>query len=41
METVFTSVIQIGMESLKAAECAVKLFLFHTFLPVAETPRKL
>ena len=29
------------MEALKAAECAGKLFLFHTSLPIAEAPGKL
>ncbi|XP_012518725.1 PREDICTED: protein transport protein Sec24C isoform X3 [Propithecus coquereli] len=40
-ETVFAPVIQAGMEALKAAECAGKLFLFHTSLPMAEAPGKL
>ena len=40
-ETVFAPVIQAGMEALKAAECAGKLFLFHTSLPIAEVPGKL
>ncbi|KAM5236835.1 protein transport protein Sec24C isoform 2-T2 [Ctenodactylus gundi] len=40
-ETVFVPVIQAGMEALKAAECAGKLFLFHTSLPIAEAPGKL
>ncbi|XP_032825044.1 protein transport protein Sec24C isoform X1 [Petromyzon marinus] len=40
-ETVFVPVIQAGMESLKAAECAGKLFVFHTSLPIAEAPGKL
>ncbi|XP_043782838.1 protein transport protein Sec24C isoform X5 [Cervus elaphus] len=40
-ETVFAPVIQAGMEALKAAECAGKLFLFHTSLPIAEAPGKL
>uniref|UniRef100_A0A8D0HPG2 SC24C protein n=1 Tax=Sphenodon punctatus TaxID=8508 RepID=A0A8D0HPG2_SPHPU len=40
-ETVFAPVIQAGMEALKAAECAGKLFIFHTTLPIAEAPGKL
>nr|XP_048714933.1 protein transport protein Sec24C isoform X5 [Caretta caretta] len=40
-ETVFAPVIQAGMEALKAAECAGKLFIFHTSLPIAEAPGKL
>ncbi|XP_005226415.1 protein transport protein Sec24C isoform X1 [Bos indicus] len=40
-ETVFAPVVQAGMEALKAAECAGKLFLFHTSLPIAEAPGKL
>ncbi|XP_031996074.1 protein transport protein Sec24C isoform X3 [Hylobates moloch] len=40
-ETVFVPVVQAGMEALKAAECAGKLFLFHTSLPIAEAPGKL
>uniref|UniRef100_A0A8C8W4I8 SEC24 homolog C, COPII coat complex component n=1 Tax=Peromyscus maniculatus bairdii TaxID=230844 RepID=A0A8C8W4I8_PERMB len=40
-ETVFAPVIQAGMEALKAAECAGKLFVFHTSLPIAEAPGKL
>ncbi|XP_077202303.1 protein transport protein Sec24C isoform X2 [Paroedura picta] len=40
-ETVFGPVIQAGMEALKAAECAGKLFIFHTSLPIAEAPGKL
>ncbi|NXM23982.1 SC24C protein, partial [Oxyruncus cristatus] len=40
-ETVFAPVIQAGLEALKAAECAGKLFIFHTSLPVAEAPGKL
>ncbi|KAM6390302.1 LOW QUALITY PROTEIN: protein transport protein Sec24C [Pluvialis apricaria] len=39
-ETVFAPVIQAGLEALKAAECAGKLFIFHTSLPVAEAPGK-
>ncbi|KAJ8793783.1 hypothetical protein J1605_019204 [Eschrichtius robustus] len=40
-ETVFAPVIQAGVEALKPAECAGKLFLFHTSLPIAEVPGKL
>ncbi|KAM4808851.1 protein transport protein Sec24D [Rhinophrynus dorsalis] len=40
-ETVFAPVIQAGMEALKAAECAGKLFIFHSSLPSAEAPGKL
>ncbi|XP_053168135.1 protein transport protein Sec24C isoform X3 [Hemicordylus capensis] len=40
-ETVFAPVIQAGIEALKAAECAGKLFIFHTSLPIAEAPGKL
>ncbi|XP_068875481.1 protein transport protein Sec24C isoform X3 [Aphelocoma coerulescens] len=40
-ETVFAPVIQAGLEALKAAECAGKLFVFHTSLPIAEAPGKL
>ncbi|XP_065494970.1 protein transport protein Sec24C isoform X2 [Caloenas nicobarica] len=39
-ETVFAPVIQAGLEALKAAECAGKLFIFHTSLPIAEAPGK-
>uniref|UniRef100_UPI00398F219B protein transport protein Sec24C-like isoform X1 n=1 Tax=Pristiophorus japonicus TaxID=55135 RepID=UPI00398F219B len=40
-ETVFGPVIQAGLEALKAAECAGKLFIFHSSLPLAEAPGKL
>ncbi|NXH66744.1 SC24C protein, partial [Hydrobates tethys] len=40
-ETVFAPVIQAGLEALKVAECAGKLFIFHTSLPIAEAPGKL
>ncbi|KAM6075917.1 protein transport protein Sec24D [Chlamydotis macqueenii] len=40
-ETIFLPVIQAGMEALKAAECAGKLFIFHSSLPTAEAPGKL
>ncbi|CAJ0964860.1 unnamed protein product [Ranitomeya imitator] len=37
----FAPVIQAGMEAEKAAECAGKLFIFHSSLPTAEAPGKL
>ncbi|KAM4636198.1 protein transport protein Sec24C isoform 3-T4 [Discoglossus pictus] len=40
-ETLFAPVIQAGLEALKAAECAGKLFIFHTSLPIAEAPGKM
>ncbi|XP_069782701.1 protein transport protein Sec24D [Narcine bancroftii] len=40
-ETVFAPVIQAGLEAMKAAECAGKLFIFHSSLPTAEAPGKL
>ncbi|XP_026206660.1 protein transport protein Sec24C isoform X1 [Anabas testudineus] len=40
-ETVFGPVIQAGLEALKAADCAGKLFVFHTSLPITEAPGKL
>ncbi|XP_041124155.1 protein transport protein Sec24C-like isoform X5 [Polyodon spathula] len=40
-ETVFAPVIQAGLEALKAADCAGKLFIFHSSLPIAEAPGKL
>ncbi|XP_030047656.1 protein transport protein Sec24D [Microcaecilia unicolor] len=40
-ETVFAPLIQAGMEALKAAECAGKLFIFHSSQPTAEAPGKL
>ncbi|NXD11205.1 SC24C protein, partial [Nothocercus nigrocapillus] len=40
-ETVFAPVIQAGLEALKAAECAGKIFIFNTSLPIAEAPGKL
>ncbi|KAM4030239.1 protein transport protein Sec24C isoform 4-T4 [Anomaloglossus baeobatrachus] len=40
-ETVFAPVVQAGLEALKAADCAGKLFVFHTTLPIAEAPGKL
>nr|XP_023659096.1 protein transport protein Sec24C-like isoform X3 [Paramormyrops kingsleyae] len=40
-ETVFGPVIQAGLEALKAADCAGKLFIFHSSLPMATGPGKL
>ncbi|XP_018608603.1 protein transport protein Sec24C isoform X1 [Scleropages formosus] len=40
-ETVFGPVVQAGLEALKAADCAGKLFIFHSSLPIAEAPGKL
>uniref|UniRef100_A0A8C4SGL1 SEC24 homolog C, COPII coat complex component n=1 Tax=Erpetoichthys calabaricus TaxID=27687 RepID=A0A8C4SGL1_ERPCA len=40
-ETVFGPVIQAGLEALKAADCAGKLFIFNSTLPIAEAPGKL
>ncbi|KAG9346191.1 hypothetical protein JZ751_008014 [Albula glossodonta] len=40
-ETVFGPVIQAGLEALKAADCAGKLFIFHSSLPISEAPGKL
>ncbi|XP_035262282.1 protein transport protein Sec24C isoform X1 [Anguilla anguilla] len=40
-ETLYGPVIQAGLEALKAAECAGKLFIFHSSLPIAEAPGKL
>lgn len=40
-ETVLAPAIQAGMEALKAAECAGKLLVFHSSLPIAEAPGKL
>uniref|UniRef100_A0A671N779 Protein transport protein Sec24C-like n=1 Tax=Sinocyclocheilus anshuiensis TaxID=1608454 RepID=A0A671N779_9TELE len=40
-ETVFGPVIQAGLEALKAADCAGKLFVFHSSLSIAEAPGKL
>ncbi|XP_018421524.1 PREDICTED: protein transport protein Sec24C isoform X3 [Nanorana parkeri] len=39
-ETVFGPVIQAGLEALRSADCAGKLFVFHTTLPIAEAPGK-
>ncbi|GFY38881.1 protein transport protein Sec24C [Trichonephila inaurata madagascariensis] len=40
-EVVLGPAIQAGLEALKAAECAGKLFVFHSTLPIAEAPGKL
>ncbi|UYV79481.1 SEC24C [Cordylochernes scorpioides] len=40
-ETILGPVIQAGYEALKAANCAGKLFIFHSSLPIAEAPGKL
>ncbi|XP_066549901.1 protein transport protein Sec24C isoform X1 [Amia ocellicauda] len=40
-ETVFAPVIQAGLDALKAADCAGKLFIFNSSLPIAEAPGKL
>ena len=40
-EVVLGPVIKAGMEALKAADRAGKLFIFHSSLPVAEAPGKL
>jgi protein transport protein SEC24 len=37
----FISVTQAGLEALKAADCAGKLLIFHSSLPIAEAPGKL
>ncbi|GLG96873.1 Protein transport protein Sec24C [Gryllus bimaculatus] len=40
-ETVLAPAIQAGLEALKASECAGKLLVFHSSLPIAEAPGKL
>lgn len=40
-ETILGPAIKAGMEALKAAECAGKLLVFHSSLPIAEAPGKL
>lgn len=40
-ETILLPAIQAGLEALKASECAGKLLVFHSTLPVAEAPGKL
>ncbi|XP_058809439.1 protein transport protein Sec24D-like [Phymastichus coffea] len=40
-ETMLGPAIQAGLEALKAAECAGKLLIFHSSLPIGEAPGKL
>ncbi|XP_001601102.1 protein transport protein Sec24C [Nasonia vitripennis] len=40
-ETILGPAIQSGLEALKACECAGKLLVFHSSLPIAEAPGKL
>lgn len=40
-ETILHPAIQAGLEALKASECAGKLLVFHSTLPIAEAPGKL
>lgn len=40
-ETILGPAIQAGLEALKASDCAGKLFVFHSSLPIAEAPGKL
>lgn len=40
-ETILGPVVQAGLEALINADCAGKLFLFHTSLPIADAPGKL
>lgn len=40
-ETILAPAITAGLEALKAAECAGKLLVFHSSLPIAEAPGKL
>jgi len=40
-ETILGPAVQAGVEALKAAECAGKILLFNSSLPVAEAPGKL
>ena len=40
-ETILGPVIQAGLDALKSADCAGKLYIFHTSLPTAEAPGKL
>ena len=40
-ETILGPAIKAGMEALKAAECAGKLLVFHSSLPIAEAPGRL
>ena len=40
-ETILGPAIKAGMEALKVAECAGKLLVFHSSLPIAEAPGRL
>ncbi|XP_029041667.1 protein transport protein Sec24C isoform X2 [Osmia bicornis bicornis] len=40
-ETILAPAIQAGLEALKASDCAGKLLVFHSSLPIAEAPGKL
>lgn len=40
-ETILLPAIQAGLEALKASECAGKLLVFHSSLPIADAPGKL
>ncbi|CAH1795236.1 unnamed protein product [Owenia fusiformis] len=40
-EIVLGPVIQAGLDALKSADCAGKLFIFHSSLPIGEAPGKL
>lgn len=40
-ETILMPAIQAGLEALKASECAGKLLVFHSTLPIAEAPGQL
>ncbi|KAF7399574.1 hypothetical protein HZH68_008166 [Vespula germanica] len=40
-ETILAPAIRAGLEALKASECAGKLIVFHSSLPIAEAPGKL
>lgn len=40
-ETILLPAIQAGLEAIKASECAGKLLVFHSSLPIADAPGKL
>ncbi|CAK8671061.1 unnamed protein product [Clavelina lepadiformis] len=40
-ELVFAPLVQAAVQAVKSAECAGKLFMFHTSLPIGEAPGKL
>ena len=40
-ETILLPAIQAGLEALKASDCAGKLLIFHSSLPIAEAPGQL